>query len=146
MFKYSYRDIPLDEPLLSLNNIGPYLYGRLQENEMRTANDLLVFLDEFVEDILNDNVPIKEANRELTQWLSELTQNARPIQCVSNNTRVRQNRKYSYQVRYANKNAFNEIVKLWKYHTKAHTVHRRVLPALKTPRINAFPIACRSRN
>lgn len=143
--KYTHQDIPIHYPIDMMLHIGPYLYGRLQSYGVVYAKDLLNFLDDFVNDILTGGVPIREAKEELTQWLSEVTQNARPLQCTNNNTRVRQNKEYAYQIRYANKNAFNEIVKLWRYHTQPNTVHRRVIPALKTPRTNAFPIGCRRR-
>jgi len=126
-------------------HIGPYLFGRLQSYGIRYANDLLVFLNDFAQEVLDDDLPIRDAKEELTQWLSEVMQNARPLHCTNNNTRVRNNKEYAYQIRYSNKNAFNEIVKFWRYHTVPNTLQRSVIPSLKTPRNNAFPTGCRTR-
>lgn len=144
--KYSYRYLPLDAPIIQLHNIGPYLNQRLEKYGILTGRDLLEYFDEFITQTIQDDITISEAKSELTQWLSEVTQNARPLQCDSRNKKVRSNRRYSYQIRHSNKNGFNELVHFLRYYTKPNTFERKIIPSLKTPRDNAFPTGCRSRN
>lgn len=143
--KYSYRDLPLDVPIIGLHNIGPYLSGRLGKYGVSSGRDLLEFFEVFVDQSVEEEITVLEAKTELTQWLSEVTQNARPLQCDSGNTKTKNNRRYSYQIRHSNKNAFNELVNFLRYHTSPNTIERKIIPTLKTPRDNAFPIGCRTR-
>lgn len=111
-------EMRLNETLLHLRYIGPYLHRRLRANGIRTGYDLIDTLD----DLHNEGM----VRSDVKQWLRYLLQNARAHQCVGPSVKINRGVICEYKVRDANEKAYNQIISFLQYWSPPHL--RRLIP------------------